>query len=160
MNRITGSGGYILFLYIVFLLTGVISVDIQASGGLLQVRSAQAFPEAMLTLQTSVKEHGYTVTRVQRVDIGLKGMGYKTDKYRVVFIGKPDEIHYLIGKYPQLGAYMPPQISIFAEGKETVLVTADPLVYAEMIDDEADKTLFWRWRSDIYSVFDDIRNAE
>ncbi len=127
---------------------------------LLHVRSGQAFPEAMLTLQNAIREHGYTVTRVQRVDIGLTGMGYKTDKYRVVFVGKPDEIHYLVEHYPQLASYMPPQISIFAEGRETVLVTADPMIYAEMIDNRRDKLIFRRWRNDIFSVFDDIREAE
>jgi len=127
---------------------------------LLMVRTQQDFPEAMLTLQTSVREHGYSVTRVQRIDIGLTGMGYKTDKYRIVFVGKPEEIQYLINKYPVLAAYMPPKVSIFAEKDETVLVTANPKIYADMIDDEEDKILFKRWESDIYSVFDDIRNAE
>ena len=127
---------------------------------MLMVRTKQTFPEAMLTLQTSIKEHGYAITRVQRIDIGLTGMGYKTDKYRVVFVGKPDEIQYLIDKYPVLAAYMPPQISIFAEQGDTVLVTANPMIYAEMITDDADKVLFQRWESDVYSVFDDIREAE
>ena len=130
------------------------------SDDLLMVRTQQTFPEAMLTLQTSIKEHGYDITRVQRIDIGLTGMGYKTDKYRIVFVGKPKEIQYLVNKYPVLAAYMPPQISIFAEHGETVLVTANPMIYAEMIDDEADKILFKRWESDVYSVFDDIRDAE
>lgn len=127
---------------------------------LLMVRTRQNFPEAMLTLQTSIREHGYEVTRVQRIDVGLTGMGYKTDKYRVVFVGKPKEIQYLVNKYPVLAAYMPPQISIFAEHDETVLVTANPMVYAEMISDESDKVLFRRWESDVYSVFDDIKDAD
>ena len=127
---------------------------------LLMVRSQQSFPEAMLTLQTSIKEHGYEISRVQRIDIGLTGMGYKTDKYRIVFVGKPEEIQYLVDKYPVLAAYMPPQISIFAESGETVLITANPMIYAEMIDNEKDKVLFKRWESDVYSVFDDIRDAE
>ncbi len=126
---------------------------------LIMVRSPQKFPEAMLTLQTSVKEHGYNITRVQRIDVGLTGMGYKTDKYRVVFVAKPDEIHYLVKKYPDLIPYMPPKVSIFAENDETVLVTANPNIYAELVDEE-DKVLFRRWASDIQSVFDDIRNAE
>ena len=135
------------------------SLSVLASD-LLMVRTQQSFPEAMLALQTSVKEHGYAVTRVQRIDIGLTGMGYKTDKYRIVFVGKPKEIQYLINKYPVLAAYMPPKISIFAEHDETVLVTANPNIYADMIDDAGDKILFKRWESDIYSVFDDIRDAE
>ncbi|MCK5396597.1 MAG: DUF302 domain-containing protein, partial [Gammaproteobacteria bacterium] len=100
-----------------------LSVPAMASE-LLMVRTQQSFPEAMLTLQTSIREHGYQVSRVQRIDIGLTGMGYKTDKYRIVFVGKPKEIQYLVDKYPVLAAYMPPQISIFAEHDETVLVTA------------------------------------
>jgi len=144
---------FLVFVFICF------ALPVQA-GDLLMVRTQQAFPEAMLTLQTSIREHGYQVTRVQRIDIGLTGMGYKTDKYRVVFVGKPDEIQYLVNKYPALAAYMPPQISIFAERGETVLVTANPIIYAAMINDEADKVLFRRWESDVYSVFDDIRNAE
>jgi uncharacterized protein (DUF302 family) len=126
---------------------------------LLMVRTRQNFPEAMLTLQNSIRDHGYEVTRVQRIDIGLTGMGYNTDKYRVVFVGKPAEIIYLVNKYPVLAAYMPPQISIFAEEGETVLVTANPRIYADMIDDEKDKVLFKRWESDVYSVFDDVRDA-
>jgi len=126
---------------------------------LIMVRSVQKFPEAMLTLQTSVKEHGYNITRVQRIDVGLTGMGYKTDKYRVVFVAKPEEIRYLVNKYPQLIPYMPPKVSIFAENDETVLVTANPNIYAELVDAE-DRVLFRRWASDIQSVFDDIRNAE
>jgi uncharacterized protein (DUF302 family) len=143
---------------LIFMLCGFSSLLF--ADDMLMVRTKQTFPEAMLTLQTSIKEHGYAITRVQRIDIGLTGMGYKTDKYRVVFVGKPDEIQYLIDKYPLLAAYMPPQISIFAEQGDTVLVTANPMVYAEMITDDADKVLFQRWESDVYSVFDDIREAE
>ncbi len=145
---------------IAFVLTMVLVMPVFAGGGLLMVRTQQTFPEAMLTLQSSVRDHGYAITRVQRIDIGLTGMGYKTDKYRVVFVGKSDEIQYLVDKYPVLAAYMPPQISIFAENNETVLVTANPMIYAEMIDDEKDRLLFKRWESDVYSVFDDIRSAD
>ena len=130
-----------------------------AASDMLMVRTQQSFPEAMLTLQTSIREHGYEITRVQRIDVGLTGMGYKTDKYRVVFVGKPEEIQHLVDKYPVLSAYMPPKISIFAEGGETVLVTINPMVYADMIDDEAGKVMFRRWESDVYSVFDDVRAA-
>jgi len=125
---------------------------------LIMARSHEKFPEAMLTLQTSIKDHGYKVARVQRIDIGLTGMGYKTDKYRVVFVGKTDEIQYLTKKYPDLTAYMPPKVSIFAEEGDTVIVTANPSIYKEMVADE-DRQIFDRWENDIYSVFEDFSNA-
>ena len=143
----------------ILLLCFLVSTNALATD-LIMARSSLSFPEAMLNLQTSVKEHGYNVARVQRIDIGLTGMGYKTDKYRIVFVGKTDEIRYLVNKYPQLIPYMPPKVSIFAEGEDTVLVTINPQTYAQMIDDKKDRYIFDRWESDIYSVFDDFRNAE
>ena len=80
--------------------------------------------------------------------------------YRVVFVGKADEIKYLVDKYPQMIPYMPPKVAIFAEAGDTLLVTANPQVFAQMIDDEKDKIIFERWESDVYSVFDDFRKAE
>ena len=129
------------------------------ASNLIMARSHEKFPEAMLTLQTSIKEHGYTVARVQRIDIGLTGMGFKTDKYRVVFVGKKDEIQYLTKKYPDLTPYMPPKVSIFAEDDDTVIVTVNPVVYKEMIDDEEDRRIFDRWENDVYSVFKDFSTA-
>lgn len=142
------------FLFCVFISFNVSATD------LIMARSPLSFSEAMTNFQVSLKEHGYKVARVQRIDIGLTGMGYKTDLYRVVFLGKTDEIKYLINKYPQLIPYMPPKASIFAEGTDTVLVTANPALFAEMIDDEKDRVIFERWESDVYSVFDDFRKAE
>ena len=127
---------------------------------IVMARSTLPFPEAMLALQDSIREHGYTLSRVQRVDIGLTGMGYHTDKYRIVFAGKPEEIRYLTENSPQLLAYMPPKISIFAEGEQTILVTAHPMLYAEIAGDAIDPVIFERWTNDLLSIFHDVRIAE
>ena len=143
---------HILFIW-VFVSANALASD------LIMARSSLPFSEAMTNLQVSLKEHGYQVTRVQRIDIGLTGMGYKTDKYRVVFLGKADEIKYLVDKYPQMIPYMPPKASIFAEGEDTIIVTANPIMFANMVDDN-DRLIFERWESDVYSVFEDFRSAE
>lgn len=127
---------------------------------IIMTRSLQPFPETMLTLQESIRSHGYVVSRVQRIDIGLTGMGYKTDKYRIVFAGKPDEIRMLTEKAPQLIPYMPPKISIFAEGNQTLLVTIHPKVYARIAGDAIDPVFFQRWESDLNSIFHDVSTAE
>ena len=126
---------------------------------MIMTRSVLAFPEAMLALQASITAHGYTVSRVQRIDIGLTGMGYKTDKYRVVFAGKIDEIRELIDKAPQLTPYLPPKISIFAEGDQTILVTINPKEYAAIAGDAVDPVFFDRWESDLRSIFYDVNAA-
>jgi len=126
---------------------------------MIMIRSVLPFPEAMLALQESIAAHGYTVSRVQRIDVGLTGMGYKTDKYRVVFAGKIDEIRELTSKSPELTPYLPPKVSIFAEGEQTVLVTINPRIYAEIAGDKIDPVIFDRWESDLRSIFHDVSTA-
>jgi uncharacterized protein (DUF302 family) len=127
---------------------------------ILMARSLQPFPEAMLTLQESIRDHGYTVSRVQRVDIGLTGMGYKTDKYRIVFLGKIDEVREIAVKAPRMIPYLPLKISIFAEDGQTILITSNPRLYAAIAGDAVDHAIFERWESDLRSIFHDVSQSE
>ena len=126
---------------------------------MIMIRSVLPFPEAMLALQESIAAHGYTVSRVQRIDVGLTGMGYRTDKYRVVFAGKIDEIRQLTALSPELTPYLPPKVSIFAEGEQTILVTINPKIYADIAGDAVDPVIFDRWESDLRSIFYDVSTA-
>ncbi len=124
---------------------------------LLMMRSTQSFPETMLALQKTIGEYGYAVSRVQRVDIGLTSSGFATDKYRIVFFGKPEEVRHLTSSYPQLIPYLPLKITLFAEQDETLLTTFDPTLLTELAADEAFRTQAMRWRSDIIAIFDELR---
>jgi uncharacterized protein (DUF302 family) len=149
----------IRFVVILFAMLLMQSPRLAVAEDMIMTRSVLAFPEAMLALQESIAAHGYTVSRVQRIDIGLTGMGYKTDKYRVVFAGKIDEIRELTSKAPQLTPYLPPKISIFAEGDQTILVTINPKEYAAIAGDAVDPVFFDRWESDLRSIFYDVNTA-
>lgn len=127
---------------------------------MLMVRSHAAFEESMLMLQEAISKQGYVLSRVQRVDIGLTGSGYKTDKYRVVFFGKPEEVRELSTRYPGLIPYLPLQIAIFAEADETLLVAANPMRLSTAYDDpELDKR-FARWEQDLQGILDRVRAGE
>ena len=123
---------------------------------LLMARIPMTFPEAMLKLQNVLKRHDQILSRVQRVDIGLTSKGYKTDKYRVVFFGRLDEIREVAEKYPMLIPYVPHKIAIFAEEDETLIVAANP----EHLFPEKDPALqhFVRqWKKDLEAIFHDMR---
>ncbi len=111
--------------FLIFVISLSVSSQSQADN-LLMARTSLSFPEAMLKLQESIRKHGYTVSRIQRVDIGLTSSGYTTDKYRVVFFGTAELVKRLSNEYPQLIPYLPFKIAIFAEGEETLLVTSNP----------------------------------
>jgi len=126
---------------------------------MMMARAPQGFPEAMSKLQEQILDKGYVVSRVQRVDIGLTKSGYKTDKYRVVFFGKPDEIRQLTARYPDLQAFLPLKISIFAEGADTILVAANPRHLSRAGDQQLAKVIA-RWEQDIGAIFTKMRQEE
>lgn len=124
---------------------------------LLMMRSTQSFPETMLALQKTLGEYGYTISRVQRVDIGLTSSGFQTDKYRIVFFGKPGEIRRLSKDHPELIPYLPLKMTIFAEQEETLLVALDPLALHGVVEDEEFRYQLMRWKNDILSIMDELR---
>jgi len=126
---------------------------------MLIIRSGQDFEGAMLTLQNAISAQGYKVARVQRVDVGLEARGYKTDKYRVVFYGKPDELALLASKHPQLMPFLPLNIAIFAEGDQTLLSTNRPSVLGEFFPAAELKPVFALWEKDLLEILEKVREA-
>jgi uncharacterized protein (DUF302 family) len=123
---------------------------------LLMARVPMTFPEAMLKLQDTIKKYNHTLSRVQRVDIGLTAKGYKTDKYRIVFYGKADEIRQLADAYPQLIPYLPHKIAIFAEEEETMLVAINPEMLFQT-DDPKLQAIMKKWHQDLQLILKDMR---
>lgn len=127
---------------------------------MLMVRSSEPFEETMLLLQQAIGAQGYTLSRVQRVDIGLTEFGYKTDKYRVVFFGKPEEIRALSARHPELIPYLPLKIAIFAEADETLLATSNPTYLSEAYADPDLTVLFARWEEDLRAILERVRRKD
>ena len=126
---------------------------------LMMARTKQNFPEAMLKLQETIRNFDYTVSRVQRIDIGLTASGYATDKYRIVFFGTEKEIALISKKYPHLTPYIPWKIAIFAEQQDTLLVSANPMQLSNKQHPGADKYLL-KWKTDIEKIMNILRESE
>ncbi|VAW97645.1 hypothetical protein MNBD_GAMMA21-2164 [hydrothermal vent metagenome] len=137
------------------LLVGLSLTAASVAEDIFMTRTQQTFPEAMLELQQKIKSHGYTLSRVQRVDIGLTKSGYKTDKYRVVFFGKAEEIKWVGDTYPEWVPYLPLKIAIFSEAQDTLLITSDPekIFFSE---DAKFKKIISQWKKDISSIFHEM----
>lgn len=143
-----------------FVSTGLILaltlIQVQASS--LVMRKMEAgFPETMSALQNAITDQGYTVSRVQRVDIGLIKTGYKTDRYRVVFFGKAKEINKLSRRYPELTPFLPLKIVIFAEGKGTMLLVNDMRNMEGLYKNRKLHKVFRRWDKDILGILEKTR---
>ena len=146
-------------LRLIIILTLALFAQASFAEHLFMARVKMPFPEAMLKLQETIKEHGYTISRVQRVDIGLTKSGYMTDKYRVVFYGKADENQKLLEQFPVLQAYFPLKIAIFAEDKDTLITAYDPL-YLFGDSDPALREKSKQWEAELQAIFQTMREAE
>lgn len=132
---------------------------VSAGEELLMARIARPFPEAMNALQETIRANGYTISRVQRVDIGLTSSGFQTAEYRIVFYGRADELHDLASSHVELIPYLPLNIVIFAEGDESIVLTTNPRQLGKFFDKPELKKVFDRWEQDTRALFDTLSRA-
>lgn len=110
------------------------------------------FPEAMSLMQEAIVSHGYTVSRVQHVDKGLRQRGYETGLYRVVFFGRPQEMVWVRLNYPALMPYLPLKITLF-EGENYVgASTLQPATLSHFYKEEKIHQLLDSWQKDVMTI--------
>ncbi|MDH3760659.1 MAG: DUF302 domain-containing protein [Gammaproteobacteria bacterium] len=127
---------------------------------ILTVRSVQDFEHSMTSLQSSIETHGYKVAHVQRCDSGLTGLGYETDRYRVVFFGKHEEVRRLSADFPELIPFLPLKIAVFAEGEQTIISSINPTSLGEFYADDRLRIQFKRWENDLRSILTDMQQGD
>ncbi len=125
---------------------------------LIMRRISLSFPEAMNALQTAISEEGFTVSRVQRVDVGLTKSGYRTAEYRIVFFMKEDTVHEIVKQHPELIPFLPLKITIFAEGGETILVTLNPAKLDEFFPQAGMRKEFLEWETSVNRILDQVQS--
>lgn len=124
---------------------------------LLMARTASGFDVTMLSVERALNEHGYTVSHIQECDGGLHGMGYETDKYRVIFFGKPEEVRSMVQRYPDMVPYFPQKVVVYAEGDHTVISLFNPEEFMGLFPQRELRIQFQRWKNDYESILDDVR---
>lgn len=144
---------------------GVISLALflnapAVADGLLMARTVNQFPEAMTLLQNAISSRGYKVTRLQQVNENLAKRDFRSDMYRVVYFGKYEEIKAVTAKYPELIPFLPLNVTIFAEGDQTILVASHPQMLQTFFPDPDLKPLFEHWGKDMEEIMDEVRKAK
>ena len=125
---------------------------VQAEQAFLRGSCEMDFPEAMVHLQESIRHYGYTVSRVQHVDKGLRKRGYTTEAYKVVFFGKPAEIDQLRRDFPVLIPFIPLSITIMTEGRQTIVSAMVPGRLSQIIHDFKAQIFFRRWQQHVEQI--------
>ena len=132
-----------------------------ASDQLMTVRAEQSFAVTLEQAQAALQDNGFKVAHVQRCDKGMEGMGYDTDKYRVIFFGRLQEVRELTKRYPQLIPLFPFKLAVYAEGEDTMMSVMNPEGLTDIL--QADETLAKQlasWSDEFASVLAQVRDAQ
>lgn len=130
-----------------------------AKDSLMTVRAAQPFDVTLEQAQTALQDNGFKVAHVQRCDKGLEGMGYDTDKYRVIFFGRLGEVRELTKRYPQLIPLFPFKLAVYAEGDDTLISVMNPEgLSAALQADPALAAQLATWSDEFESVLAQVSN--
>jgi len=117
--------------------------------------TSKPFPETMADLQNAIVENGYQLSRVQRVDYGLINRGFKSDKYRIVFFGKAQEISQLSDAFPQLIPFLPLKFTILEKENGSEIAAINPVRLAQLYPEPELQPIFERWQRDVVKILDD-----
>jgi len=147
-----------------YLLTLVLlwtSLSALAGQGMLMARSSRPAETVMEELQAALKQSGYAIAHIQKCDGGMAEFGYKSDFYRVIFFGKADQVRELVKRVPEMAAYLPLKIVVFAEREDTVMAAIDPLDLPVNTGQDPELTRqLEAWRDDIRRVLERVRSAQ
>lgn len=149
MNRLL-----FIFLTAALLISGHVHAE-----KVMMARSYQSFEVTLEAVKKALESRGYTVAHEQRCDGGLKGFGYETDLYRVVFFGKPDEVRHWSNAHPEMIPYLPLKLAVIAEADQVLVVGFNPEELAQLFTDKKLKIQFSRWKNDIESVLAEVSQS-
>jgi len=117
--------------------------------------TSKPFPETMADLQNAIAENGYQLSRVQRVDYGLTRRGFQSDKYRIVFFGKAQEIARLSEAFPHLIPFLPLKFTILEKENGSEIAAINPIRLAQLYPEPELQPTFERWQRDVVKILDD-----
>lgn len=130
----------------------MLALHASADSAYLQASCELDYPEAIAHLQDAIGKAGYTVSRIQHVDNGLLERGYQSDKYKVVFFGKPEQMAEVIERHPAMIPFVPLNFTVSRQGKQVLVSSLAPSQLSQLgVSADAEK-LVARWQRDVEAI--------
>ncbi len=106
------------------------------------------------TLYDEIEYNDYKIAYLQRCDVALKQRQYQTDKYRILFFGKYQDMRYLSKKYPQLVPFLPLKIVVMEDKQTSITKLVAPSVLKLLpVVELKDKKIIQKWHNDLLDIF-------
>lgn len=139
---------------IIILCIGIFLSPLTLAEDIVTVDSKAPFAEAITKLQDSVLRSGYEISIIQRCDYGLKQAGFDTEKYRVVYFGRHEEVKAISDAYPGLAPFLPLRILVMGKGNTSSLSVMNPALFLETVTDPTLIKIVKRWQGDVMGLLE------
>ncbi len=116
------------------------------------------FANVWQALKERVGEYEYKTAYLQRCDFALTQRNYKSDRYRILFFGKYEEMEYLSRKYPQIVPYLPLKVVVMEEGNNALLMNNPVTMLIPAVASE-DAHIIEQWHTDLQAIVTSIRRT-
>jgi uncharacterized protein (DUF302 family) len=146
---------HIKLLFVLLITTNVFA------GSVIMEKTQYDFSHTWLNLQKYTKKQGYNIGFKQRCDLGLKKMHYKSNKYRILFFGKYQEMKDITKRNPEITPHLPlaiTSIESYDDKNVTTLVSASPKEWLNLVKSKEDKAMINRWHLDILQIIKNTQN--
>ncbi len=135
------------------------SASVAASADDLLIERVNAkFSYTWLALDKTIKAHNYKSAYLQRCDFALNERHYKSDKYRILFFGKYDEMKTMSKKYPELTPFFPLKVTVMEEGTHTLVIATPPIILLPLVKTDEDRMTVFRWQEDMKSILSQVKS--
>ncbi len=140
-------------------LSPIAHCDTNPNDSMLLTRTDHNFKDTLEIVKKVLHENGFEVAHVQRCDGGLKHMGYDTDKYRVVFFGRIEEVRKLSKEHVELIPFFPFKVLVYAEGDQSVVSIMNPESLKTTIKDKALNAKLEQWKNEFVQILEQTQNS-
>ena len=113
-----------------------------------------AIESTLLTL--AINNHGYTPTKIQPVDQGLRAKGYEATDYKLIFFGDKEQVDQVLAVNPEAAILLPLKIILYREGDVVIAIAPSMEMWKGVFGGEALNLMINQWQKDVLSILQEF----
>ena len=110
------------------------------------------YQTALDDLFLAMNNHGYTSTKVQPVDQGLRAKGYEAPDYNLIFFGEKEQVDQVLAVNPEAAILLPLKIVLYREGDVVIAIAPSMEMWKGIFGGEALNFMIDKWQKDVLSI--------
>ena len=111
-----------------------------------------AFQSALDDLALAINNHGYTPTKIQPVDQGLRAKGYEATDYKLIFFGDKEQVDQVLAVNPDAAMLLPLKIILYREGDVVIAIAPSMDMWKGVFGGKALDLMIDKWQKDVRSI--------